>query len=196
MLDQLKIINLALAKLSDYNTVQSLDEPSVEAMQAKAHWDVALQGVLTDHPWDFARRQKRLALLSEDTSTSAYEYHYAYPVNCIIVRRVYSAREPYGNAPFAVAMSQDEKQRIIQCNQIEAMAEFTLASPPVSTFPALFASALAWRIAAEIALATGKSGAVNPIEGYAPTLDQARPRDSRAVGTRPRLESNWPKPPP
>lgn len=191
MLDQLKIINLALAKLSDYNTVQSLDEPSVEAMQAKAHWDVALHGVLTDHPWDFARRQKRLTLLSEDTTTSAYAYHYAYPADCIVVRRVYSAREPYGNTPFSIAISQDEKQRVIQSNQVEAVAEYTLANTPVSAFPPLFASALAWRIAAEIAMATGKSGAVNPIQGYATTLDQARLSDSREVGPRSRVEGNW-----
>lgn len=191
MFDKIEIVNLALAKLSDNNTLQNLQENSPEAMQAQAHWDVAVQSVLSEFPWDFAKKIQRLAQLSEDTSLSPYEYHYAYPSDCIHVRRVFSAESTEGNVPFATGLSEDSKQRIVQCNHVDAAAEYTYADPPVTSFPTQFVSSLAWRLAAEIALATGKPGAGDLLQAYAMTLNEAKLRDARECGPRSRADGNW-----
>lgn len=193
MFDKIEIINLALAKLSDGNTLQSLSENSPEAMQAQAHWDVAVRGVLSEFPWDFAKKQQRLNQLAEDVSLSAYEYHYAYPVNCILIRRVYSSAAQAGNVPFSTGLSFDGNQRIVMCNQEDAVAEYTIDAPPVTSFPVSFVNALAWRLAAEIALAIGRSNAGELLQAYAMTLNEAKLADAREVGPRSRVDGNWEK---
>ncbi|MCD8349903.1 MAG: hypothetical protein LUC93_04745 [Planctomycetaceae bacterium] len=191
MIDQIQIINLALAKLSDNNTVQNLMENSPEAMQARAHWDIALHALLSEHPWDFAKRQRRLAPLDEDTSLSPYEFHFAYPADCIHIRRVFPSGRTYDDVPYAIALSSNGSQSIIQCNHIDAAAEYTFATPPTTSFPVQFVSALAWRLAAEIALATGRPNAGDMLQAYSITLNEAKLRDARERGPRSQVDGGW-----
>lgn len=191
MLDQIQIINLSLAKLADGNSVQNLTESSTEAMQARAHWDVALHSALAEHPWDFAKRQRRLAPLDEDVSLSEYEYHFSYPADCIYIRRVYPTSRTFDGVPYAVGLSFDGNQRIIKCNHIDAAAEYTFAAPPTTSFPMPFVSALAWRLAAEIAMAVQPDKTNTMLQGYSYAINEAKLMDAREIGPRSRTDGNW-----
>lgn len=193
MHSKLTIINLALAKLSNGNFVNSLGENSPEAQQALAHWDTTLGVVLSEYTWDFARKQQRLALLDEDTGLSEFKYHYIYPTDCLYIRRIFTVGNVYQNAPFRVGQSNEGNQRIVMTNMDEAAAEYTMASPIAENMPPQFVNAFAWRLAVEIAYANGGSpqAAQMALQGYQMCLDEAKLRDARETGPLSRMKGNW-----
>ena len=193
MFTQIKIINLALAKLSNGNFVQSFSENSPEAQQALAHWETTIGMVLSEYTWDFARKQARLALLDEDTGLSEFKHHYIYPTDCLHVRRVYEDKNLYGNMPFRVGQSNEGNQRIIMTNAVDAVVEYTMAEPLPENMPPQFVNALAWRLAAEIAFANlaNPQMAQQAMQMYQIQLMEGKLRDARETGPLSRLRGNW-----
>lgn len=194
MQSEIEIINLALSCISDGNFVQSLDEDSPEAVQAKMHYDPTLQAVLSDHAWDFARRIQRLALMAHDQGLSAWAFHYGYPVDAVQIRRVFSVGNANKSVPFATGRSEDGVQRIIMTNHQTAAAEYTLAKVAPGTMPPLFVKAFSWRLAAEIALSRAQREQANyAMQVYQAQLEEAKLRDARESGPLSRTDGNWMK---
>lgn len=193
MYTQLKIINLALGKLSNGNFVQSLEEDSPEAHQMLTHWETTLHTVLSEYAWDFARKLERLTPLDEDTAISGWKYHYIYPNDCVFIRRVYPASTPYGNSPFRLGQSNGGTQRIIMTNHDQAAVEYTMAEPIPENMPPQFVNALAWRLASEISLASYKEPQMAQacMQAYMQAIEEAKLRDAREAGPLSKPNGNW-----
>ena len=190
MAAKMDIVNLALANLSR-EPIQSLSEPNAEAFQLRVHWDIALASILRDHSWGFAMRRKPLAALAE--TPIGFSHAYAYPEDCLQARRVLPAggsgmlsdRVAY---PFEIGRSLDGRHKAILTNLPTAALEYTTKLVPCEEFDPQFANALAWRLAAEICLATHADPQAHQAASatYALQLQQAKALDMRE-GTSPRL---------
>lgn len=193
MSSKIEIINMALAKLSNGNFIQSLDENNPEAQQAQVHWETMLDTVLTEFPWDFSRRLAQLVQVADDTGLSEWAYHYLYPADCVYIRRVFPLATPAYSAPYRRGLAADGLQRVVMTNQAQACAEYTTRAVAPENLPPQFVNALAWRLAAEIASSfKGEPQmAQHCLQYYTLQLDEAKVRDARESGPQSRIDGNW-----
>lgn len=188
MHSKIDIINLALANLSNGNMVQDLSENTPEAAQAAAHWDVVVDSLLAEYPWAFATRTESLACLGHEGT----DYAWAYPDDCTRILRICAAGT---NTPesFTILRSRDNRKRMIMAAAPTAVATYITRDVPASDMPAHFVNALAWKLAAELALAkrADPSLATACLQAYEVYLEQAKLRDAREAGPHPRRPGKW-----
>ena len=184
MYSKIDIINLALANLSNTNFIQDLDEDNLEAKQAAAHWDIVLECVLGEFPWSFATRVRRLSLLGSMGATPEWQRHYAYPVDCLKIRRLYVASAVSRGVPFKIGMADDGNSRIIMTSCVNVIAEYTSRNVKTPLMPAHFVNAIAWRLAAETALAhkADRNLADSATQAYFIQLEKAKLHDATESG--------------
>ena len=187
------VINLALANLANLNFINSLEDDSPEGEQMLSRYDVALQGLLLEHPCGFATRGGVLARMA-DVDQPFSGLFYAYPNDSLKIRRVVFPDQPGQPLPFSIGQARNGQKAIIVWNEKPAlMALWTSKGVTVPTFPPDFASALAWRLAAEIALAKRAdpelANAAN--NAYMQALGKSRLRDAEETGPRPEVPSRW-----
>ena len=193
MHSKIDVINLALANLANQNFIQDDSEPNSEAIQAGKHWDVILESVLAEYPWSFAMRETPLGLVEELSEGSAWRCHYAYPAACVMVRKVIRPESRSQGFPFQIGRSHDGLRRVVMTDALPATAEYTTNDIPVSQMPAMFVNALAWRLAAEIALAQRADPQLfsSCLQAYTVQADQARLQDARERGPVTKRLGQW-----
>jgi hypothetical protein len=178
---QISIVNIALSRLR-IATINSLDDASEEARQARLHWDVARDAVLREYDWNFARRRKALALY--DAEPIGWTYAYAYPSDCVKARRLLTADgalDPNGLPyEFEAGRTEDGSHRAIMCDIEECVLEYTCRADVASEYDALFVDALAWRLGAEISMTLrGEASAWNAaMQSYGLALGRAMACDA------------------
>jgi hypothetical protein len=168
---EVEICNRAIGRVGVDQLIESMDDPNDRARNCKLQYEPCRDEVLSDFPWNFAQTCVALALVS-DVEVPGWRYVYRYPANCMKVHRVTGpegqrltglSNWPYevwdydvllpGRQPFAVmADPVNAGARIIVSDVETAYAWFTAKVTDPSQFSALFRSALAWRIAMELAL--------------------------------------------
>lgn len=193
MYSKIDIINLALANISNLNGVQGFGENNVEAQQADKHWGAILTCVLAEAPWSFATRMRPLALLEADAGPAPWSHHYVYPDDCVRLRRVYSPDVPMEGAQFRLGRSTDNRFRVVMAGAPPLVAEYTTREISVAEFPPHFANALAWRLAAEIALAMRADAGLadGATRAYMLQLEAAKLHNADEAGPRPRRNGSW-----
>lgn len=82
MSSQVDIINLALYKLAQSDTIPSITDESKAATVGVRVWQQALDLVTADRPWDWAMKSQSAAL-DIDAPAPGYSYRYAYPNDCL-----------------------------------------------------------------------------------------------------------------
>jgi len=164
------ICNLALGNIRA-NSINALDESSIEAQVCNQRYDFAVDFVLNAFPWGFAKKVATLALLDE--SPQEWTYAYSYPNECINIRHLvaneqistdrtallrYDQDEFYQRQqnlktriPFEIAVSNAGSKAIL-CNQAEAWAAYTVRVTDPNQFDAGFIEALAWYLSSVIAI--------------------------------------------
>lgn len=168
---EIEISNRALGRIGIDQLIESMDDPNNRARNCKLQYEPCRDEVLQDFPWNFAQTCVALALVA-DVTVPGWAYVYRYPATCMKVHRVtgpqgqrmqglanlayevwnYDVLLP-GKQPFAVmADPVNAGARIIVSDVEFASAWFTMKVTDPSQFSALFRSALAWRIAMELAL--------------------------------------------
>lgn len=184
MHSRLEIINLALANLGNLNFVQSEDEASPEADQARAHYDACRDSLLAEHPWSFAARRQVLARLAEEADGESL---FLYPPDCVFIRRAYRPETPGQGLPFRVERTADNLRKAVRAPARDGLGLFyTTNAVPAPDYPAGFVQVLAWRLAAEIALSSRAdpqlAQAMHGAAGFA--LGKARLREASETGPR------------
>lgn len=165
------ICNTALSRLGIDQAIEDLNDSNARARACRLHYDQCRQQVLQDFPWNFARGVVALAELSTDPPPG-FGYSYRYPTDCLEARIVtdeagYRLRNQWehdvrtwsdwglwspGRVTFEVmADTAVPGSRLIACDIPEAHLWYTVDVSITTQFTPLFASALAWRIAAELA---------------------------------------------
>ena len=171
MASAVEICNRALGRIGVDQFIEDFDDPNARARACRLHYEPCRDETLEDFPWNFAQSVTALSLVA-DVEVPGWQYVYRYPAHCAKVHRVtdeagnrairqnltnvgiwnYDALLPQ-KVPFAVmADPSTDGARILVTDLPGAYAWYTKRITDPSQFSAQFRSALAWRIAAEVAL--------------------------------------------
>lgn len=156
----IQVCNLALQRVGETMTIDSLDQRVKEAQVCKAVYDTVLQKALKDAPFPFSRKYDLLAL--SGSTPLKWKYRYVYPNDCLALRYVFPViagldevelRRVARNYkhPYEIATDSDGEKTIL--TDVEnAAVEYSLNVTNPMRFDASFVSFFAWGIAGEIAL--------------------------------------------
>lgn len=162
----LTLYNRALSDVGYKATLTSLEEDSPAAVQCNLHYPFIRDKLLAMANWDFAARTSPLTLVKSWNGQAAvwttaaptppWHYSYRYPQNAVRIRRVKA--QPYlgqANVPVRFLKARDEDvdgvYLAVLTNQEQAMVTYTDKVEATSEFDVLFAEALVYALAAEIA---------------------------------------------
>lgn len=208
---KLDIWNIALAHIGETILVRSENETSTAATQLNLHYDAMLEATLDAFPWQFAQKYVALGLVQQDPNLE-WGYEYRYPSDCVTAHRViaeslanlpthtgtqytpyyfgsdYSSELRHAGVPFVVAL--DDNGRVIWTDLEDACLHYTQRVSEPQYWSGTFANALAWRLAAQIAMPLGRdvSLKMNAMQQYQLAILEARGA-SRNEG-RPRNDPN------
>lgn len=177
MASVIEICNIALSRLGNSRTINSLQEQSKEAGLCDLHYDSAREEVLSDFNWNFAT--KRVAMADTGNAPSDWQYAYRYPTDCLRITEIMVPG--MRNAPermriqYEVGSDDDGTGRLIYTDQPDAWLKYVAKVTDPNMFDALFRSALAWKLAAEIGmpLATAPTLVQNALTMYAQIIRSA-----------------------
>jgi len=174
-LSVVQICNLAINRCGSSAVIESLTEESTEATLCNSLYEAMRDLVLRDFPWPFARKAADLGLVEEDPDDD-WAYSYRYPSDCIRARRILDGNRTPTVRKISYGLGSDDNGRLILTDQADAVLEYTRRVTDPQQFDPAFASALAWRIAQEIAAPLARSETQRKIamEGYKNEVAQAR----------------------
>ena len=146
---EVQIANMALSRIGAGQRISALDEASQEARACDVHFEPMRNVVLEAFPWGFANRYASLGLVEEDPNAD-WDYSYRWPVKCLKPLRIVSGVRPDPDPP-PFSIGHDSSGRLIFTNEETATLFYTEEVTDPQWWSASFASALAWRLASEIA---------------------------------------------
>lgn len=151
MANQIEICNVALSRVGA-GSIQSLTEATREARACRTHYELARDAALRDHDWPFARKRADLAVLTE--TVDDWDYVYQYPADCVAARLILNVAsvDPKDRIPFEVGVNAAKSSRVILTDEEDAILVYTALVSNTVVYDALFVDALAWRLAAELAV--------------------------------------------
>ena len=169
------ICNEALSYLGDSATVSSIDPPegSAQAEHCARFYPSTLSALTEMHNWAFATR--RVALAQLPSTSSAWQYTYAQPSNCLNIFAVIApdasndnstatASQGYASPYFEnasvggtytpqqfVTETDTDGTEIILTNQANAVLRYIQLVTDTSKFSALFRETLTWMLSSKLA---------------------------------------------
>lgn len=160
----IEICNLALSRLGNSRSINSLNEQSKEAGLCDLHFNPALEEVLSDFDWNFAT--KRIALADTGIAPPDWQFSYRYPNDCMRITEIMvpGTRNPPERMRIQYVTGSDAsgEGRLIYTDQPDAWLKYVAKISDPNMFDALFRSALAWKLASEIGM--GLSTAPNLVQ--------------------------------
>lgn len=177
-LTEIQIANMALARLGNTNALAGTTTISgipvigsasftIEGQQVRTFYTPARESVLRDYPWSFAMKMAVMSLRATDDGTQVWSgrwtYEYLYPTDALLIRAIRFPGEARDNPkPNAFEITSTSSDRFIHTNVAVdedggAIAEYTLNVNTVGLYSddPKFVSALAWRLAFEMAPGLG-----------------------------------------
>lgn len=153
MSSKVAISNVALSRLGA-NTINALDEGSVESNLVQALWDNTRTFLLRQHPWNFSIKRAQLGQLVTDP-VSRYEFNYQLPSDHIRTLTVTAGTN--GNSDnFDYKI---EGRRILTDQQF-CWLHYVYDNTVVATWEFGFQELMATRLQMELAYPITKSAAV------------------------------------
>jgi len=156
-----KIVNIALSRLGITKQLVSVaTDNRPEASQARLHYVEAVEATLRAFPWPFATRYADLTLVAGTDSLGVnddWQYSYRAPSNMLFARRFVKtdgSKRRYDPAPVTFRTGSDASGTLIYTDAAvdDFALEYTVRVSCVATAgDALFRSALAWKLAHELA---------------------------------------------
>lgn len=174
MVGKMDICNLALLRLGSL-PIESLDEDSKRAITLKNCFDLVRDIVLRGHPWNFATKRAVLARLTE-APLFGYSYAYQLPIDQL---RVLGIVDGAGKLD-PTLVYEIEGDRLLT-NQTSASIKYIQRVSDIGIFDAQFCSALASRLAAEVAYQLTGAAAMKKqmMDEYRYELMEARSIDAQ-----------------
>ncbi len=174
MISKIDICNMALAQLGQ-EPIASLDQDDERARRCRLFYEPVKQEVLRTHHWAFARGVADLALLDTDFD-ARWPYVYAYPADCLFLRKVFGSGQNKEAQGFEEFYRQDIQARVIGCAVSKAKAEYTRNVQDSSLFDPAFVKAFSLALAADLAMALSADAALAQriLQKYTLALDEAR----------------------
>lgn len=155
------VCNVALLRIGQLQTINSLDDKTPPAKACKTLWDFTRDQVLQARPWAFATFRKSLAVA---TGPARAEWLYAYSLafsDFIAARYIWAGVENPGKeqeVPYKIEGS--SAGRILLTNKADASLVYTSRVTEVSRWDALFSECMAMKLGSDLALGVAKKPAL------------------------------------
>lgn len=155
MASVIEICNIALARIGNSRTMNSLEERTKEAAICKLFFEPMRDAVLSDFDWNFAAARVVLADLGDPVP--GWDYRYQYPTDCMKITEILpkGMRYPLSERmriQFEVGSDAEGTGKVIHTNEPQATMLYVKQITDPNMFDAVFRDALAWRLAAEISM--------------------------------------------
>lgn len=195
MASVIEICNIALSRLGNSRTINSLTEQSKEAGVCSLHYEPARDAVLSDFDWSFAT--KRVALADTGAPPPDWQYAYRYPTDCM---RIIELMVPgMRNVPsrlrieYTTGSDADGTGKLIYTEQEMAWLKYVGLVTDPNMYDAVFRDALSWRMAGEMAmsLTSGPQLGQNAMTMYAQVIRSAGSRSMNESQEPPEPESEF-----
>lgn len=143
---------MALSRIGQSQIIQSMTEKSEAARKCNLFFEQCRDAVLSDFPWPFATKFQALADIGSPPTN--WSYRYRYPQDCLMARRIVvpGIRNPAEKLEIPYQIAYAEDGRVILTDQPEAELEYTVQVTDTGFFDPIFVSALAYKVATEIAM--------------------------------------------
>ena len=157
MASEVEICNLALSRLGDSATVSSINPPegSAQAEHCARFYPVALNLLLEAHPWNFASKRVKPALLAQQSSVWRYSYALPQDALSVIALLPQGATDDYEahgvRVPVEYQLEQVGGATVILTDLPDAELRYLSRAIDPERYPAAFVEALAWKLAALLA---------------------------------------------
>ncbi len=156
MASQLNIINLALSHIAQTPVTAAQLTALTGNVQVEAAlrlWEFARKEVLRAYNWGFAKTQEAL-VETEDYDPAVYTYAYIYPTNCLAIRKVNIQTKIDETISGLYEIMYDASGAAVRIvtNIDDAYIEYTYNLDTPALFDGAFVVALAYRLAAELAV--------------------------------------------
>lgn len=148
------ICNMALNHIGR-EQIASLHEETEAARTCRIHYDLQRKVLLRAYNWSFAMKTVELALI--DKTVPGWKYVYAYPNDCVMAYKIFNKDNSWVvlRKNFAGNMDQvvlNDNTKALVCDHKDAFLQYTYDVKDVDLFPADFAQALSYYLAAAIAV--------------------------------------------
>lgn len=153
MASDIEICNIALSRVAHTQPIVSFTEKSKAAELCAVFYSQLRDLVLAEFPWPFAESIVTLADIGNPAPGWAYRYRY--PADCLKVREIIQPgqrRSLTADMQIPYKIGFDTGGRVIHTDQPEAGVRFTFRVTDPTFFDQLFADALEWRLAMDLAL--------------------------------------------
>lgn len=142
--------------------INSLSDESQEARVCSQFYESARDELLAEHPWNFCKKTAMLLLKAEESPYGKYVY--AYPTDCVTMRRIFQSFvdadgryvdssgswERPSDGKYTVQRGRDGK--VIVSDVPDAFADYTCKVTDPLEFPPMWTEALVWKLACKIAV--------------------------------------------
>lgn len=162
-LSAVDICNLALSRIGVLQQITSIDPPDATpaGLACAAVYTLCRKELMHDFPWPFASKYAELALLATDPNEE-WTYAYAYPSDCLRIRRLTSSNDPTRTSPswdredtnpypFPYEIGYIDGQTVIYTDLQAAWCKYTFDMEDTNPWTPEFANILAWRLAVDLA---------------------------------------------
>ena len=168
------ICNMALNHIGK-GIVTAVTDQNELGRTLKIHYDLQRKMLLTEYTWGFARRTERLSLM--DQKIPGWDYVYAYPNTCLMIRAVFNGDTGDTENPYDIVNLNDNTKAIV-CNLADAYIHYTYDAKDVDLFSPDFQQALSYFLAGDIAIPlTGSASLSQQMKNEGATLlHQAKTR--------------------
>ncbi len=149
-----EICNVALSRVGNRQYIDSLIEDTAEAQVCAMLYPGARDTMLASYPWPWAQRRLTLAALVGVTR-AGWDYAFALPADLVTARAISTeTRNPLADSRVPYSIESDSTVgRILLVDEEAPELVYTSKITSVALWPALFADAVQWRLAMELALA-------------------------------------------
>jgi hypothetical protein len=174
------ICNLALARIGQRQFIGSLTDPSTAGQLCNVLYAPARDATLASAPWQFATKRATLAAVAGQT-WDGWGYGYALPTDFVAVRYLYpGVRAPTLEQRIPYSLEYSGSVPVLLTDQSPALLVYICNAVPEVLFPPLFVQAVAWKLAAELALGLPEKSrlAVAMENAWRAALGQAIPVDA------------------
>lgn len=192
MASKTNICNQALAGIGIRSTITSIDEVgSTEAKKCKLFYDDALEAALAAFNWNFARSSVALTLLG--TAPQHWSYQYAYPNQCVAVRKILQPYKDQPAIPFEIASDPDSDAKIVLTDEPSAVVEYTKLVTNTEVFSGQFTLAFGAMLGSMLAMPlTGKQAKqASQLELFEILVQQARAQSLNEADPVPEPDAPW-----
>ncbi|MBR3603333.1 MAG: hypothetical protein IKL48_01365 [Elusimicrobiaceae bacterium] len=174
MISKTDICNMALAHLGQ-EPISSLKQDDEKSRRCNLFYEPVKREVLRTHNWAFAGCIENLSLLPQKTP-SEWPYMYAYPQDCLFIRRVFGQGGYAQSTAFKEIYQHDIHARVIFSGISQAQAEYTQDVKDEGMFDPAFVKTFSLALAADLAVALTGDGALAQriLQKYTLALDEAR----------------------